>query len=121
MKFTEKVKIDIAKTFGTLEFLGHDGEKTKTGEDNQSVVVNQRYGLSSSAQEGTIVIYLPADKKVSFDYDTEVTLVNPTINAFATATYNSMDVITQVFADDIVAVQKNSNPQQSNNKSKEAN
>ncbi|EAG9434167.1 DUF961 domain-containing protein [Listeria monocytogenes] len=107
MKFTEKVTMDITGTFGTLEFLGHDGERTKSGEDNQSVVLNQRYGLSSSAQEGTVVIYLPADKKVSFDYDTEVTLVNPTVSAFATATYNAMDVITQIFADDIIPVAKN--------------
>ncbi|EOY2821896.1 DUF961 family protein [Listeria monocytogenes] len=120
MKFTEKVKLDIAATFGTLEFLGHDGERTKAGEDNQSVVLNQRYGLSSSAQEGTVVIYLPADKKLSFDYDTEVTLVNLTISAFATATYNAMDVITQIFADDIIPVAKNQTNTQSN-KGKEAN
>ncbi|EAD0695895.1 DUF961 domain-containing protein [Listeria monocytogenes] len=119
MKFTEKVKLDIAATFGTLEFLGHDGERTKAGEDNQSVVLNQRYGLSSSAQEGTVVIYLPADKKVSFDYDTEVTLVHPTISAFATATYNAMDVITQIFADDIIPVAKNQT--NTSHKGKEAN
>ncbi|EAE0080944.1 DUF961 family protein [Listeria monocytogenes] len=119
MKFTEKVKLDIAATFGTLEFLGHDGERTKAGEDNQSVVLNQRYGLSSSAQEGTVVIYLPADKKVSFDYDTEVTLVKPTISAFATASYNSMDVITQIFADDIIPVAKNQT--NTSHKGKEAN
>ncbi|HAB0009964.1 TPA_asm: hypothetical protein GIN74_11235 [Listeria monocytogenes] len=119
MKFTEKVKLDIAATFGTLEFLGHDGERTKAGEDNQSVVLNQRYGLSSSAQEGTVVIYLPADKKVTFDYDTEVTLVNPTISAFATASYNSMDVITQIFADDIIPVAKNQT--HTSHKGKEAN
>ncbi|EAC8476631.1 DUF961 domain-containing protein [Listeria monocytogenes] len=119
MKFTEKVTMDIIGTFGTLEFLGHDGERTKAGEDNQSVVLNQRYGLSSSAQEGTVVIYLPADKKVSFDYDTEVTLVNPTISAFATATYNAMDVITQIFADDIIPVAKNQT--NTSHKGKEAN
>ncbi|EAC6173248.1 DUF961 family protein [Listeria monocytogenes] len=121
MKFTEKVTMDIIGTFGTLEFLGHDGERTKVGEDNQSVVLNQRYGLSSSAQEGTVVIYLPADKKVSFDYDTEVTLVKPTINAFATATFNTMDVITQVFADDIIPVSKNQANTTPSNKGKEAN
>ncbi|EAD9483307.1 DUF961 domain-containing protein [Listeria monocytogenes] len=119
MKFTEKVTMDIIGTFGTLEFLGHDGERTKAGEDNQSVVLNQRYGLSSSAQEGTVVIYLPADKKLSFDYDTEVTLVNPTISAFATATYNAMDVITQIFADDIIPVAKNQT--NTSHKGKEAN
>ncbi|EMX4397261.1 DUF961 family protein [Listeria innocua] len=121
MKFTEKVKLDIAATFGTLEFLGYDGERTKAGEDNQSVVLNQRYGLSSSAQEGTVVIYLPADKKLSFDYDTEVTLVNPSISAFATASYNSMDVITQIFADDIIPVSKNQTNTPPSNKGKEAN
>ncbi|HAO5758386.1 TPA: DUF961 domain-containing protein [Listeria monocytogenes] len=121
MKFTEKVTMDIIGTFGTLEFLGHDGERTKAIEDNQSVVLNQRYGLSSSAQEGTVVIYLPADKKVSFDYDTEVTLVNPTISAFATASYNSMDVVTQVFADDIIPVAKNQANTTQLNKGKEAN
>ncbi|MBC2277485.1 DUF961 family protein [Listeria welshimeri] len=108
MKFSEKnMIIDTARTFGRIGFIGYDGERFDSG-DNEKVV-NKRYGVSSDAQEGTVMIYLPATVDVDFPFDTEVKLVNPTINAFATATYNSTDIVTQVFADNIVPVSTSTN------------
>ncbi|MBM5596669.1 DUF961 family protein [Listeria seeligeri] len=109
MKFNEEnMVIEKTKTFGRLGFIGYDGEKRNS--QNNDVVDNKRYGLSSDAQEGTVMVYLPATADVEFPFDTEVELVNPTINAFATATYNSMDVVIQVFADNIIAVTNNTPP-----------
>ncbi|EAE8752620.1 DUF961 domain-containing protein [Listeria monocytogenes] len=109
MKFNEgNMVIEKTKTFGRLGFIGYDGEKRNS--QNNDVVDNKRYGLSSDAQEGTVMVYLPATADVEFPFDTEVELVNPTINAFATATYNSMDVVIQVFADNIIAVTNNTPP-----------
>ncbi|HHP8972443.1 TPA: DUF961 family protein [Listeria monocytogenes] len=109
MKFNERnMVIEKTKTFGRLGFIGYDGEKRNS--QNNDVVDNKRYGLSSDAQEGTVMVYLPATADVEFPFDTEVELVNPTINAFATATYNSMDVVIQVFADNIIAVTNNAPP-----------
>lgn len=114
MKFNERnMVIEKTKTFGRLGFIGYDGEKRNS--QNNDVVDNKRYGLSSDAQEGTVMVYLPATADVEFPFDTEVELVNPTINAFATATYNSMDVVIQVFADNIIAVTNNA-PSINNNK-----
>ncbi|MBC2262836.1 DUF961 family protein [Listeria sp. FSL L7-0091] len=109
MKFSEKnMIIDAEKTFGRIGFIGYDGERFDSGDNDK--VVNKRYGVASDKQEGTVMIYLPATVDVDFPFDTEVVLVNPTINAFATATYNSTDIVTQVFADNIVLVSTNNKP-----------
>ncbi|EJQ3348392.1 DUF961 family protein [Listeria monocytogenes] len=109
MKFSEKnMIIDAVKTFGRIGFIGYDGERFDSVDNDK--VVNKRYGISSDTQEGTVMVYLPATVDVDFPFDTEVELVNPTINAFATATYNSTDIVTQVFADNIVQVSTSTNP-----------
>ncbi|WP_233448876.1 DUF961 family protein [Paenilisteria weihenstephanensis] len=101
--------MDADKTFGVLDFIGFDGEKMDN--KDSSKVENYRYGVGSEEHGGALVVYLPASvAKKTFAYDTQVKLVNPTVQVFATASYNDSEVITTIFADDMVPANQNTAP-----------
>ncbi len=110
MRFTKGMEINKLKTFGRLEFLGFDG--CRMDNKDKDVIKNKRFGVSSDVQEGALTVFLPAavdEKKYNFPYETPVELVNPRFEAFATASFSGTETVYNLFADDIIPLNNQTN------------
>lgn len=105
MRLAEGIVIDKDKTFGTLKFSSKRRDVYEKNEEGQStgIIKERTYDLKSKGAGQMIQVSIPAeagDKEIP--YDTEVELVEPTVDTVATATYRGADVNWYIKAKDIV-------------------
>jgi hypothetical protein len=105
MRLAEGIIIDNEKTFGELRFSALRREvRMVDSEGNVTNEIKERtYDLKSKEQGQMIQVSIPATIELkSFDYNTEVELVNPVVDTVAQATFRGADVDWYIKADDLV-------------------
>lgn len=76
---TNKLYVDVAKTFGTLLFMGFDSEGQRRDENGQLTgeIINRRYNMFSSRQGEIIRVAIPPEVgEKDFKIREEVTLLD---------------------------------------------
>ncbi|MBO1000539.1 YdcP family protein [Bacillus sp. SD075] len=103
---------DIEKTFGAMNFLGHNRDRFQYDRVNNrrtDVLEARVYNLGSSGQGGQIEVTIPGEVELKeLDFNEPVELVNPMITSSAQANGNFATVRWTVTADDIVSLKSRS-------------
>ncbi|BCC50914.1 MULTISPECIES: YdcP family protein [Bacillaceae] len=103
---------DIEKTFGAMNFLGHNRDRFQYDRVNNrrtDVLEARVYNLGSSGQGGQIEVTIPGEVELKeLDFNEPVELLNPMITSSAQANGNFASVRWTVTADDIVSLKTRS-------------
>lgn len=105
MRLANGIVIDKEKTFGTLKFSALRREVHMQNEDGtmSNEIKERTYDLKSRGQGRMIQVSIPATVPLKdFDYNAEVTIINPIADTVANATFQGADVDWYIKADDIV-------------------
>lgn len=104
MRLREGICVKNEETFGVLNFSALRREVHEREDDGQLGEIKERtYDLKCKTQGQMIQVSIPASVPVKdFAYNEEVVLVNPTVGAVATASFQGAEVDWYVKADDIV-------------------
>lgn len=114
MRLAQGIVINKEDTFGLLKFSALRREVFLQNEDGTvSTEVKERtYDLKSKAQGRMIQVSIPASVPLkTFDYNAEVTIINPVADTVANATFRGADVDWYIKADDIVLKEAQKPPQ----------
>ena len=105
MRLPEGIYINNEETFGVCKFAALRRQRMVQDEEgNATEEVKERvYDLKCHIQGGLVSVGIPGDiPEKTFDYDTEVEIVNPVVDTVANVGFRRTEANWYVKADDIV-------------------